>query len=289
MVVSMSVIALGCIVIFACARDQSSRTLWIGLSAFLIIALSFGTSHYRFAQIRDQFEAQIADNPFAQSARESFQSAQIEWGWLVLLLATALIVFAAFSERKANGLRPFAISDDVDKPYTFAGIVVAAVGLAMMLISQVNAGGSVTNDPVAASASDTGAAAIAEAEEGAAERAKREYISKHLAVYELEARYMDSMLDGRVPGLTFKVKNNGDQTLDRVEVTVEFLNASGDAISEEVYNPVIAGGYSSDPPLRPGHIWQNERGSFYAAKSVPSEWASGRARARVTDIEFASD
>lgn len=293
MLVSLSILAFGCIGIFACARNEVSRIAWAGFGSLVLLLSSFALAQYRFAQIRARFEEQIADNPFAQSARESFKSPQIEWGWLVLLVGAALVIYASLNERKTAELGALAFADRTDKNYGLVASIPFAIGLAMLGISQLNSVGPPSTrtlaDTTEALAEDSAKGAAEKAEANAIDREKRDYIAKNVEVYELEAQYMDSMLDGRIPGVTFKVRNKGQRTLDQVEVTIEFLDAEGKAISEEVYNPVIAGGYDSDPPLRPGHIWQNERGRFLAAKSVPSEWQSGRARASVTDIKFADD
>ena len=60
-------------------------------------------------------------------------------------------------------------------------------------------------------------------------------------------------------------------------------------IAEEEFNPVLVTKYSfgNNKPLRPNYIWQQERGQFYQAKSVPSEWKEGAVKAKITDIEFA--
>ncbi len=96
------------------------------------------------------------------------------------------------------------------------------------------------------------------------------------------------MLDGRVPGVTFKLKNNGDRTLDKVKVTVFFNDENGNIIFEEDYHPVLVSDYSlyDNKPLKPNYVWRNERGRFYSAKSVPSEWKTGDVTAKITDIEF---
>jgi len=113
------------------------------------------------------------------------------------------------------------------------------------------------------------------------------YIS-NISLYDFKAGYHDSILEKRVPGVTFKLKNNGDKTLKRVEVTVYFKDAKGGVISEETYVPVSTGAIFGDrKPLRPGYIWQMEQGTFYAAKSVPSEWKESSALAKVTSIEIA--
>jgi hypothetical protein len=123
-----------------------------------------------------------------------------------------------------------------------------------------------------------------------------EYIAKYLKLYDLKARYEESESEGRLPGVTFKIKNEGDRTLDTVKVRVTFKDSGGRAIGEEDYSPVLyirnnSGALVSgdNKPLRPGYIWQIERGKFFNAKSVPSEWKEGAVEARITDIEFAPD
>jgi hypothetical protein len=125
--------------------------------------------------------------------------------------------------------------------------------------------------------------------EAEAARTKAQYIAEHVELYDMQASYMNSLLEGRVPGVLFKLKNTGDATLSTVEVTVYFRDESGARIAEEDFHPVLAGSYSlaSRQPLKPGYVWQMEKGKFYTAKSVPSEWAEGNVEAKVTDIEFA--
>lgn len=106
-------------------------------------------------------------------------------------------------------------------------------------------------------------------------------------LYDFKAGYHDTFLEKRVPGVTFKIKNEGDRALKRVEVTVYFKDTKGDIISEETYYPINTTSILGDnKPLKPGYIWQIERGKFYTAKSVPSEWAEGSAFAKVTSIEI---
>jgi len=116
---------------------------------------------------------------------------------------------------------------------------------------------------------------------------KQEYISK-VKLYAFEARYYKTYLDARVPGVEFKLKNEGDKTLTEVEVTVYFKDASGNVIAEEDYHPVLVSDFSfrDNKLLKPNYIWQMEQGKFYQAKSVPSEWQEGNAVAKITTIEF---
>ena len=118
---------------------------------------------------------------------------------------------------------------------------------------------------------------------------EEQYIAGNIELYEFEAKYMDSVLDGLVPGVTFKIKNNGGRTLDRVEVVVLFKDASGSVIAEEDYFPIFVSEFNlsgDTKPLKPGYIWQQERGKFFAAKSVPSEWKEGAAEIKIVDIRF---
>ena len=120
---------------------------------------------------------------------------------------------------------------------------------------------------------------------------KQAYLEK-IDLYDFTAKYQDAVLDGRVPGVNFKIKNKGDRTLSKVEVTVYFKSPDGTVIAEESYYPVLVTeeSFSGDnKPLKPNYIWQQERGHFYTAKNVPSEWKEGAASAKITAIEFADD
>jgi hypothetical protein len=119
------------------------------------------------------------------------------------------------------------------------------------------------------------------------EQRKQAYL-KRLKLYDLETGLYDTYLDKRVRGVKFKLKNEGDLTLSRVEVTVYFKDATGTTIHEESFVPVSVKSFGLDNrgPLRPGYIWELERGTFYTAKSVPTEWKPGAAEARITDLDF---
>ena len=119
-------------------------------------------------------------------------------------------------------------------------------------------------------------------------KAQQAYIDK-VKLYDLKSKYYESLLQGRVPGVKFKIKNTGDRILNKVEVTVYFKDAKGNVIFEEDYRPVNTHAISftgDDKPLKPNYVWQMERGQFYPAKSVPSEWETGSVSAKITDIEF---
>jgi hypothetical protein len=118
---------------------------------------------------------------------------------------------------------------------------------------------------------------------------KQAYI-KNVSLYDLEAKFYTTFSKTKVPGVKFKIKNNGDRLLREVEVTVYFKNASGTVIAEERYRPVLAmkKSYSGDQViLKKNYIWQMEEGNFYKAEGVPTEWQEGAVEAKVTNIKFA--
>ena len=119
--------------------------------------------------------------------------------------------------------------------------------------------------------------------------AKQDYI-KNVSLYDLESKFYTTFSNTKVPGVKFKIKNNGDRLLREVEVTVYFKNAGGTVIAEERYRPVLAmkKSYSGDQViLKKNYIWQMEEGNFYKADAVPTEWKEGAVEAKVTNIKFA--
>lgn len=117
---------------------------------------------------------------------------------------------------------------------------------------------------------------------------KQEYLNK-VKLYDLRAKYYETYLEKNVPGVEFKIKNEGDRTLSEVQVTVYFKDANGIIIAEKQYHPVLVTKYSfggDNKPLKPNYIWQQERGHFYKADSVPTEWKEGFVSANITNIEF---
>lgn len=50
---------------------------------------------------------------------------------------------------------------------------------------------------------------------------KKDYYNK-VELYDLEAKYYETLLFGKVPGVRFKIKNNGNRTLDKIKVIFFF-------------------------------------------------------------------
>ncbi|GGH27429.1 hypothetical protein [Paenibacillus segetis] len=115
---------------------------------------------------------------------------------------------------------------------------------------------------------------------------EEEYINNLLQIYDFKAVYMDSWLDGKVPGVVFKIKNKGEKTLSEIEVTVYFTDANGNNIAEDTYYPVFDSAVSDFKELKPNYTFQLDNDHFYSAKLVPKEWKSGDANIKITSIKF---
>lgn len=114
----------------------------------------------------------------------------------------------------------------------------------------------------------------------------KSYAKQFLKVYDFESKYFTGY-DGKVAGVNFKVKNSGDKTVTKLCITVYFQDSSNSNIADEQFCPVLSGGFQSSQPLKPGYVWQQEKGHFYQAPKVPSEWKEGAATAQISEVELA--
>jgi hypothetical protein len=271
-------------------KDRLAEALWPGLGAAGILLYGFVRLQYAISQMRASLD-DLADNPFAGLVQGAMSSVQLQWGWLILAAGVGLIIYGAFRSRPPGKL--FVFPDKIARGVAAASAAALLIAPGMDLIGTIGAKDAATPDDVAtARGPAVDAPAAGAGNEARVDQEEAAYIARHLQVYELNAKYFDSILDGRVPGVTFKVKNNGDRTLNRVKVRVVFQDAEGNPIAEEEYTPVLVSSYSygdGNRPLRPNYISQQDRGNFWAAKSVPSEWQAGRAVATITEIEFAPE
>ncbi|AIQ11943.1 hypothetical protein [Paenibacillus durus] len=114
---------------------------------------------------------------------------------------------------------------------------------------------------------------------------EQEYINNLIQVSDFQAKYFDSLLDGKVPGVMFKIKNKGNKILSEIEVTVYFKDVNGNNIAEESYTPVNDMDFDYKE-LKPNYTFQLDSDHFYTAKTVPKEWKAGNAEIKVTRIKF---
>ena len=89
-----------------------------------------------------------------------------------------------------------------------------------------------------------------------------------------------------VTGLSGRVRNTGDRTLQTVRIIVYFLDDQGDAIGEQEFIPVLyrEGRISLEPnvPLRPNYV----EDFSYSLEDAPSTWRGLGYRVELGSIEF---
>jgi len=158
-------------------------------------------------------------------------------------------------------------------------------GIPLYEISPV---GKSTNDKIEVAKKTDGKQAETDIKKEMETAVEKEYINNYLELYDFKASMVQSILDGKIPGVVFKLKNKGDKTLDEVVVTVYFKDGENKTIAEETYYPINTQSTfdKNHGPLKPGYIWQLEPRKFYQAKSVPSEWKPGNAESKITSIHF---
>lgn len=287
--VALALMALAAIAAGLALKDREADVIFPGIGAALLLGYHFIATQIAFANARSQLAESMKDNPFAGMAQSAMGSVQLQWGWIVLAIGAGLLIFSALKERKAAGAGVIAIENQPSRSVAIiCGLLV--VGLIVWDVVKRN---QMDQSVPSSAAGGTGLSSVdagVEVESKGPSQEESVYIRQHLNLYDLETKYYDSMLDGNVPGVDFKIKNNGPRTLNQVTVRVVFLDASEKPIAEQEYNPVFVSEYGfgdNNTPLRPNYIWQNEADRFYTAKSVPSEWAEGKATATITEIEFA--
>lgn len=124
----------------------------------------------------------------------------------------------------------------------------------------------------------------------AEERERNEY-RENVKIYDFVAKRYDPISQKNMPRISFKIKNEGNRSLDRIEITAYFQDKNSNIIYEESLYPVFvssASYFNEDKPLKPGYIWQQEPGQFYTLPKVPSEWVEEKTIIKVTSIRFST-
>ena len=122
----------------------------------------------------------------------------------------------------------------------------------------------------------------------AIKEAKQQYIRDHLMLEHFRVGTGSRLGFGEPePAVFGTIRNHGDSTLTRVEITVYFLGADGKPIGEKQFSPVLVTqfSFSDKGPLKPGYV----RDFGYVVRDdAPSGWGR-KARAEITSIQFQSE
>ena len=270
--------------------DRRDALIWTGGAALLTVIYLFGRLEWAMMQMRSSLN-ELHGNPFSGLAQTAMATTGLQWGWLILAAGPALIVYVAVQQTKEEGAKLFSLDDRLVKIAAGIATVALLVAPAQDAWSYFRTASSdgVATGTVPSAATTSSTSATPETNAVPSPEAVN-YINKSLRLYEFKAKYYDSLMDGRVPGVDFKIKNEGDKTIKSLTVKVVFFDATNKPVGEELFYPVNVTEYgfgNENKPLRPNYIWQQEGDHFYTAKTVPSEWKEGNAKAMITEVEFA--
>jgi hypothetical protein len=116
---------------------------------------------------------------------------------------------------------------------------------------------------------------------------KTEYIKNSVKLEDVEVgegygQFDMPGYDKKKPTVQGKLRNTGDQILEKVQITVYFLDSTGTRIGEKEYYPISAYSILGDKtPLKPNYV----RDWGYVVEDVPSGWDK-KVEVLVTDITF---
>lgn len=119
---------------------------------------------------------------------------------------------------------------------------------------------------------------------------KTEYIKNSVKLEDVEVgegygQFDVAGYDKKKPTVEGKVRNTGSEILERVEITVYFLDSAGTRIGEKEYTPISS--YSimgDDTPLKPNYV----RDWGYVVSDAPDGWDK-KVEVVVTDITFGEE
>lgn len=83
--------------------DRVRHVIWPGGISLLMLVFTFVRFQTGMAEMRSKMDADLGDNPFRGFAEAALGSIQIQWGWAVLLLGAAMVIYAGVAERRGAG------------------------------------------------------------------------------------------------------------------------------------------------------------------------------------------
>jgi hypothetical protein len=70
-----------------------------------MLIYSYVSLHSAMAEVRATLEAELSGSPFGGLAEAALGSAQIRWGWAILLLGAGLLIWAGIQAWRGQGPR----------------------------------------------------------------------------------------------------------------------------------------------------------------------------------------
>ena len=264
-----------------------------GLASLALVTYTLFRLISGISSARAEMEKSMAGNPFKGLGDAFLSSIQVQWGWLPLVAGSFLVLAAGLVAPEmlkedqtpappASNRKAYQILGAAGLVFFPVILVAAYVPLGTSLpssLAQKRNDSSLANLFGTPNATNAGVGQTASKPSAAADPQKQNYL-QFVQVNKVEV--------GRTileePGVFGEVKNTGNRTLTRVEVTIYFLNKQGQPVYEKQFPAVLAGGGTfgrDDKPLKPGYSQK----FGVKAEDAPSEWAK-TVTVKVTDVDF---
>lgn len=293
------ILVLAAFSVFLTLTKRYRFLLFTGGGSLAILAFTFINFQYRMSQMQSQMKESMANNPFGGLGEAMLNTVQIQWGWAVLIIGAALLIAAALLKPTPSEIE----SEQTNETLTFGGVGGGASGISdsvlygvlgvialgwIGLIAYSFIAAPSTPNALSNSSSNKGlpfpnqrTSSSTSSDTSSASPEETAYVS-NVAISKVEVG--KTILDEA--GVFGELKNNGDKTLDKVEITIYFLDKQGNPVSEKTYTPVNASaqnfGMSDTSALKPKY----SRKFGFKADDAPSDW-SKKVNVQVTKVQFA--
>jgi hypothetical protein len=272
---------LAVISVFLTLTKRYRVLLITGVGSLAVLAFTFINFQGRMSSARSEMREGMANNPFRGLGDAMLSTVQIQWGWAVLIIGAVLLLASAVL--KEDGAQP-------EKLFSFgrvtaAHVVLACVGLAIIGYAAFNPMNTLEPDLayVSVMLSCIGLAALAYATYGILNTSGSEELAyvNNISVSNVAVQ---TILDHST--LSGELKNNGNRTLDEVEITVFFLDKEDNPVAEKTYSPVHVSQSNftmeSNSPLKPQYSKKFE----CQTDEAPSDWAE-QVTIKIRRVKFA--
>lgn len=99
----IALLSAGTFILTGTRRTQ--LVLWTGIGALAMLAYSFVRLQSQMSELRSRIESELSGTAFGSLAEAALGSVQVRWGWGILVLGAALIIWAgiqAWRERRSE-------------------------------------------------------------------------------------------------------------------------------------------------------------------------------------------
>ena len=127
-VLLLAVLSLGLVI------SKRYKALWgTGLASLSVMSFSFFNVWSIMSQDSTELKSKFMADPFEGLAELAMQSAQLEWGWAVLMIGVVSVLTSAFFKERINQLEVKETQNTISTPPFLLGIIAILLGMVAFL------------------------------------------------------------------------------------------------------------------------------------------------------------